>query len=535
MRPTLLRGILALCAVLVLSAMGWATSAVLRGARSAAEAQANVLTQTRLQGMVLRMDSAMGLFLQLEQSRPPQHYRAFSPGAFGRRVPSPLLLREEPLVRLRFDRVAGGPLTSPEVPDAELIGLARSLVDPSRVRVAKGRLEELQRMLPEGRLREVMKAAGSLVVTREEMDRLRSGVKTARGIDAPYQTNVSNLVAFWLDQQLILVRQVWEGPTERFQGCWMDWDVVEELLRSELPEDAPRVRLEPLDPGRVWDGVRLSTLPLGLRLEAAPAAQNPSPVLVWALALAWGTLLLALGGGVVLVETALRFGERRAAFLSTVTHELRTPLTTFKLYAELLSEGMVQDEVERGALLATLRSEAERLDHLVRNVLSFSRMEARRGVQLERMEVAALLDRIEPRLRQRCEFSGRSLELLLPGDAHAVTLRLDPALTEQILFNLVDNACKHAVPASDPTIHLEVEADLTWVKVRVRDHGPGVPRALRGDLWRPFHRSGPAHGERIPGVGLGLALCRRLALRQRGELTVQWGAGASFTLTLPRA
>ena len=74
--------------------------------------------------------------------------------------------------------------------------------------------------------------------------------------------------------------------------------------------------------------------------------------------------------------------ERRGAFVSAVTHELRTPLTTLRMYTEMLADGMVPDEPRRRSYLQTLRAEADRLGHLVENVLAYSRLERnRRGLR----------------------------------------------------------------------------------------------------------------------------------------------------------
>ena len=81
---------------------------------------------------------------------------------------------------------------------------------------------------------------------------------------------------------------------------------------------------------------------------------------------------LVLGG-------ALSLSERRGTFVSAVTHELRTPLTTFRLYTEMLDEGMVASGESQRNYMKTLRSEADRLGHLVENVLSFARLERGRA------------------------------------------------------------------------------------------------------------------------------------------------------------
>ena len=79
----------------------------------------------------------------------------------------------------------------------------------------------------------------------------------------------------------------------------------------------------------------------------------------------------------MLLLGALSLGKRRADFVSAVTHELRTPLTTFRMYAEMLADDMVPDPDQRREYLSTLLVESNRLRHLVENVLTYARLEAR--------------------------------------------------------------------------------------------------------------------------------------------------------------
>jgi len=127
------------------------------------------------------------------------------------------------------------------------------------------------------------------------------------------------------------------------------------------------------------------------------------------------------------------------------------------------------------------------------------------------------------------------VERLTPtGD---LLLSADAAAVEQILSNLIDNACKYAASASDRRLHLQLTAGRSQVAFAVRDHGPGIAPAGLRKLFVPFSKSAAQAATSAPGVGLGLALCRRLARSRRGDLrySAAAGGGAIFTLTLPRA
>jgi signal transduction histidine kinase len=106
---------------------------------------------------------------------------------------------------------------------------------------------------------------------------------------------------------------------------------------------------------------------------------------------------------------------------------------------------------------------------------------------------------------------------------------------EQILFNLIDNACKYASTAEDRRIHLQFETGIRNISIRVKDHGPGVTEQEMARLFQPFSKSAHDAANSAPGVGLGLALCRRLAADLGGRLKANQNAGgAEFVLALPR-
>jgi signal transduction histidine kinase len=251
---------------------------------------------------------------------------------------------------------------------------------------------------------------------------------------------------------------------------------------------------------------------------------------------AWLCTVLAVAAVVVLVLGMTALSERRAAFVSAVTHELRTPLTTFRLYTEMLSGGMVPDEARRREYLETLRGESNRLAQLIENVLSYARLERRRVVtHAEVVTIAQLTYRFAARLRDRAEQARMELDLMMDDSLCDATVRTDVSAVEQIVANLVDNACKYAAGAEDRRIHVQVQADPRWLRLRVTDHGPGLAANAARRLFRPFCRSAQDAANSAPGVGLGLALSRRLARRLGGDLALVPSdiAGACFELKLP--
>ncbi|MDX1946814.1 MAG: HAMP domain-containing sensor histidine kinase [Pirellulaceae bacterium] len=370
---------------------------------------------------------------------------------------------------------------------------------------------------------------------QKEFNEQRSNVKAA---PPPLRVVEGASRALWLGDKLLLARRVEVGGQTVVQGCWLDWDALQQRLQAEVADLLPAVELSPAPLDLLTGSERLlATIPVQL-IVPAPAAEPAvwSPMRV-SLVVAWSCLLLTALAAAVTLRSVLTLSERRGAFVSAVTHELRTPLTTFRMYAEMLAAGMVPDAQQRQRYLETLRTEADRLSHLVENVLQYARLErGRPGGRREETTLGGLLHRCQSRLADRAE--GAELKLLVEIDepTRDTELCTDPAAVEQILFNLVDNACKYAATASDKQIHLRLAVLPRQVRISLRDHGPGISAAGRRRLFRPFSKSVHEAASSAPGVGLGLALSRRLAHDLGGKLELQSPAegGAEFVLTLPR-
>jgi signal transduction histidine kinase len=354
--------------------------------------------------------------------------------------------------------------------------------------------------------------------------------------DTPGDERTAMMMPLWIGDQLILARRVEVGGKELIQGCLLDWPAIDRELRAAVADLLPEAKLSPVAmPAAEDESRRSAVLPIRLEIGALPAVFDAtlSPVRM-SLIVAWSSLLLGAVAVAMLLKGVMALSERRAAFVSAVTHELRTPLTTFRMYAEMLAEGMVPDETSRHRYLDTLRIEADRLTHLVENVLAYSRLErSKPSRRVSPVTADNLLHTAANRLADRAGQAG--FELVIEADDAVRRSRViaDPAAVEQILFNLVDNASKYAALATDRTLHLETETSGGWFYLRIRDHGPGVDPSRRRMLFQAFRKSAEDAAVSAPGVGLGLALCRRLARDMGGDLRYEpQASGACFTLSL---
>jgi signal transduction histidine kinase len=345
----------------------------------------------------------------------------------------------------------------------------------------------------------------------------------------------------WVGQELVLVRRVREGKKTRLERVRIDWPALRTDLLGQVQDLLPAADLVPVKAGETIDpGRRLALLPVRLDLGPLPAPPPPpswSPARI-TLAAGSGAIALAALAVAVLLFGSLRQSQRRADFVSAVTHELRTPLTTVRMYTEMLAEEMVPPTEQKG-YIATLHAEAERLGHLVENVLAYSRLERRAaGAHLETMALEDLLDGMMDRLGARAERDG--FQLILQGlEEHAGDrVTADSAAIERILLNWIDNACKYAAEAADRRLEIRPLRQGRFLALRLADHGPGVPKAARRRIFQPFHKSAARAAASAPGIGLGLSLSRRLARSLGGDLRLApspESPGAAFDLLLRRA
>ncbi|MGE5194884.1 MAG: sensor histidine kinase [Deltaproteobacteria bacterium] len=338
--------------------------------------------------------------------------------------------------------------------------------------------------------------------------------------------------------QLLLARTVCIAGKTSLQACWIDWNLLRQSLLSEIADLLPQADLKLVDRPLESEQTRmLAAVPVQLDpgTISASATIGLSPV-GQALVVAWGAMLLAAVSVAVLLRGVVALSERRADFVSAVTHELRTPLTTFRMYAEMLAEGMLPDEAARRKYLDTLRIEADRLTHLVENVLAYARLErGGLGNRIQPVRGEELLKLATGRLSERAREAGVALSVSADENTSQAMVLCDASAVEQILFNLVDNACKYAVRGENKTLEIEARSARGRMRLLVRDYGPGISSEQRRRLFQPFRKSADEAARSAPGVGLGLALCRRLARDMGGELhldplTID---GAAFVLSLP--
>jgi two-component system sensor histidine kinase KdpD len=233
----------------------------------------------------------------------------------------------------------------------------------------------------------------------------------------------------------------------------------------------------------------------------------------------------ALAAEATRLEVFEQVDEQRRALMRAVSHDLRTPLSTIRAVASDLRSGTKYDDATRDELLDLVSDETQRLDRIVANLLSLSRIEA--GALTPELQAIDLDELIRERVRRLDRlFRQVRVQIDLPADLPLVNA--DYVLLDQVVTNLLENAARYAPPGSTLWIDAAVKDDA--VSVSIADEGTGVPRYQADRIFEPFQR-----GDGSKSSGVGLAICRAIIEAHGGFIgvTAVSGGGARFTFTLP--
>jgi signal transduction histidine kinase len=219
-------------------------------------------------------------------------------------------------------------------------------------------------------------------------------------------------------------------------------------------------------------------------------------------------------------------------FLSIVSHELRTPLTTIRGGSTmLLRDAERLDEETKTDILTDMSQESNRLAILIENMVQLAHIRAGRlTMETEPVHVRSAIDGAIAAERQQLG-ERECLVDCAPGLVAAA----DPRSLDQVLRNLLHNAMKYS-PDGSP-IDIQATGDGAMVTIAVRDYGIGIPEADLPHVFERFRRAGTVEARRIPGMGLGLYLCRELIEAHGGRIWIESpsGGGTSVAFSLPAA
>ncbi|MBI3735216.1 ATP-binding protein [Candidatus Sumerlaeota bacterium] len=256
---------------------------------------------------------------------------------------------------------------------------------------------------------------------------------------------------------------------------------------------------------------------------------------------AHGSVLLdaegsGIGALVVLndVTRLIKLENVRREFVANVSHELKTPITSIKGFVETLLEGAIDHPDEARRFLGIVQTHADRLHAIIEDLLSLSRIELeaeRNVIILEPGSIREVLQAAIEICQVHARAKGINITLNCPADLRA---RINAALLEQAVVNLIDNAVKYSGDGKD--IQVEAEAATSETVIRVRDHGCGIDAEHLSRLFERFYRVDKARSRKAGGTGLGLAITKHIAQAHGGSVGVEsvLGEGSIFSIRLPK-
>ncbi len=228
-----------------------------------------------------------------------------------------------------------------------------------------------------------------------------------------------------------------------------------------------------------------------------------------------------------------RLETMRRDFVANVSHELKTPITSVKGFVETIIDEPPADEADLRRFLEIIRRQADRLDSIITDLLALSRLEQDAdggGIELAPGPLAPVLERVLRDLAARRPEQSERVRLECGSDVQA---RINAALLEQAVTNLLENALKYSPPGTPVTVGCRRHADQ--VRIDVVDAGPGIAAEHLPRLFERFYRVDKARSRQLGGTGLGLAIVKHIAQAHggRAEVASEPGRGSTFTIILP--
>ena len=291
--------------------------------------------------------------------------------------------------------------------------------------------------------------------------------------------------------------------------------ILGEDVRLAIRHPAAAERL--LDPGEQLSAAPIHLVGLGTREQR------------------WEMRVRTLATGERVVHLIDRTGNytadrMRVDFVANASHELRTPLASLLGYVETLADGAGEEPEIRARFLKIMHDEARRMDRLISDLISLSRIEAEKyRAPAESVQLAELIQQVCSELSG----SPRAADLLTEIEG-VPPVRDDRTQLSQLLHNLIGNAMKYGRAGTPVTVSLRSEGD-TMVRFAVTDQGEGIPPEHIPRLTERFYRVDSGRSRSLGGTGLGLAIVKHVVERHRGRFDIAStvGVGTTVTVRLP--
>ena len=253
----------------------------------------------------------------------------------------------------------------------------------------------------------------------------------------------------------------------------------------------------------------------------------------------WELIIHELKGNARFVRLADRSGthaaERmRADFVANASHELRTPLASLLGYIETLQDGAAKEKKTRNRFLKIMHGEASRMQRLIGDLMSLSRIEAEKF--RAPAEEIALGPLVEEACLSTCAAQGvKNDRVIIESNGDDLRISGDRVQITQLISNLVGNALKYGDGETPVAVRYEAISD-TMARLSVEDRGEGIAAEHLPRLTERFYRIDPGRSRSLGGTGLGLAIVKHIVERHRGRLNIEsrTGYGTKVSVDLPK-
>ena len=225
----------------------------------------------------------------------------------------------------------------------------------------------------------------------------------------------------------------------------------------------------------------------------------------------------------------------RSDFVANVSHELRTPLTSVKGFVETLLAGAIEDKTEAQRFLQIIARQVDRLSTIVEDLLALSRIEEGtqlHGPDMKPARIAEILANVVQTCNAKAVAKNITIEQQCP---HTLQAMVEPALIEEALINLCDNAINYSPHNAKVVLAADADAAGKNLAFRVTDHGPGIAPEHHERIFERFYRVDKARSRKLGGTGLGLSIVKHIAIVHKGTVAVKSmpGDGSTFIIQIP--
>jgi signal transduction histidine kinase len=231
------------------------------------------------------------------------------------------------------------------------------------------------------------------------------------------------------------------------------------------------------------------------------------------------------------ISERYRFEQLQKQFITNVSHELKTPLSSIKGAGEVLDDGIIQDEEKRKEYYKMIVKESNRLEDMVENILSISRLEEKK--QNRKLNSFNIKDIVEETVKIFEEKKDKNQRIKLNIKDNNLKTNVNKNEIKQALINLIDNALKFS--EKDTKVEVGLKDENNEIKVWVKDNGIGIDEKEIKNIWERFYQVDKTRSPDKDGTGLGLSIVKQLIERNQGRVYVKSKVnnGSEFGFYLP--